>query len=441
MPLFLSKRQTNAEEDVCPEISEKVKYMFLLCFAFIQLALAFAFNSPDELIQGSVIIISSPANLLTDYFALANVGAAFLNASVMTFLSIGIIAVSRTKITGPLIAAVFTVTGFSLFGKNLYNSLPIILGVWCFGRINRSALKHQLLPALFGTALGPLVSEFSFNLNLPVLLGIPLGITVGFIAGLALPVLAAPFLRFHQGFNLYNIGFTCGIIGMFFVGILRSIGVEVGVVSLLSNGNNPVFILVLYPLFFGMFLLGLACNQWRFKGYGKMLNRSGRLASDFFSVSGFGITLINMALLGIIATTYVLLVGGELNGPVLGGILTVVGFGAFGKHIRNVLPVMLGIFLVGLINHNEVFTTPALLAALFGTTLAPISGYYGPVAGVIAGALHMTMTMNISYLHAGMNLYNNGFSGGFVAAALVPILNEIRKILKKDEKTVAIEDE
>ena len=132
----------------------------------------------------------------------------------MTFLST-VWCGKRTTITGPLIAAVFTVTGFSLFGKNLYNSLPIILGVWCYGRLIRSSFRHQLLPALFGTALGPLVSEISFNLNLPPPAGIALGIGAGFVTGFVLPVLAVYFLRFHQGFNLYNVGFTCGIIGTF----------------------------------------------------------------------------------------------------------------------------------------------------------------------------------------------------------------------------------
>ncbi len=444
MPKLLSRRYLDAKEETYPETTERVKYVFLLSFAFVLLILAFAFDSPAGLMKGSMIILSSPANLLTDYFALAGVGAAFLNASVMTFLSIGIIAANRMKITGPLIAVVFTVTGFSLFGKNLYNSLPIILGVWCFGRLIRSSFRHQLLPALFGTALGPLVSELSFNLELPVAAGIALGVSTGFLTGLILPVLAAAFLRFHQGFNLYNIGFTCGIIGTFFVGVLRSFGVEVDSVSLLSSGNNTAFIWILYPMFLSMFVCGLACNHWRLNGFARLLRQSGRLASDFLPVAGFGAALMNMALLGMIAASYVLLVGGELNGPVLGGIFTVVGFGAFGKHIKNVLPILLGICLVGVFNKGELLSAPALLAALFGTTLAPISGYYGPVAGVIAGALHMTMTMNISYLHAGMNLYNNGFSGGFVAAVLVPVLNEIKKITenhKKIDKPVPTEDE
>ncbi|WP_446715255.1 DUF1576 domain-containing protein [Caloramator sp. Dgby_cultured_2] len=33
--------------------------------------------------------------------------------------------------------------------------------------------------------------------------------------------------------------------------------------------------------------------------------------------------------------------------------------------------------------------------------------------------------MNMSYLHGGLNLYNNGFAGGIVAIVLVPIFSAI----------------
>jgi hypothetical protein len=89
---------------------------------------------------------------------------------------------------------------------------------------------------------------------------------------------------------------------------------------------------------------------------------------------------------------------------------------------------------MGLVNHYEVDSTVLLLAALFGTTLAPISGHYGPLVGILAGMLHTAMVMNIGDLHAGMNLYNNGFSGGFIAAAMVPILDALKEIIAQRKK-------
>lgn len=430
-----------SDDHVFAEAEERKKYLFLFSFALLLLILAFCYNTPGEIWEGSLIILLSPANLITDYIALTNVGATLFNAAVMSFFSIAMAAVNRVKITGAVVAAFFTVAGFSLFGKNLYNSIPIIAGVYLYCRLTHNPFKNHLMSAFFGTALAPLVSEVSFNLNLPVAAGIALGILAGIIVGMVLPQLASNFVNFHHGFNLYNIGFTSGIIGTFFIALFRAFNIEVAPVNLISSGNNQSFAPVFYSVFALMFIIGLYGNKWSLKGYGSILKQSGRLSTDFIDIAGFNLTLINMGLLGIISVSYVLLVGGELNGPSIGGIFTVVGFAAFGKHIKNITPVLVGIFLIGAINPYELKSTFAVLAALFGTTLAPISGYYGPIAGVIAGVLHMAMVMNVGYLHAGMNLYNNGFSGGFVAAGLIPVFECFIPYLRGKRKKSCISEQ
>lgn len=176
-----------------------------------------------------------------------------------------------------------------------------------------------------------------------------------------------------------------------------------------------------------MLAFGFLIGGRNLKCLAALLRQSGRGGQDFLEEFGFGAALINMALLGMISTAYVLAVGAELSGPALGGIFTVVGFGAAGKHVRNVLPIVLGVFLAKMVNIFEADAPAAVLAALFGSTLAPIAGHYGPVCGVLAGFLHMALSMNIGYLHGGMNLYNNGFSGGFIAAALAPFLDFINE--------------
>lgn len=414
-----------------PSISENMKYMCLLGFGTLLFLIAFFFNSPKEILEGNIIILTSTANLITDYFYIANIGAAFMNASIMVFLTIAIIKKSNAQISGVLVAVIFTVAGFSLFGKNLYNSIPIILGVYFYAKFQKTSFQHFLLPAFFGTALGPIVSEITFKLTLPLYLNISFGILAGIFIGFVLPPMSSHFMNFHKGFSLYNIGFTAGIIGTFFISLLRSFDIEVDAVYLVSIGNNTIFAILLYCLFVGMFLLGLYFNKWKLNGLMHLFTYSGKAPTDYVVISGFGVTLINMAILGFFSTTYVLLVGGELNGPVLGGIFTVVGFGAYGKHIRNVTPILIGVFVVGYFSSHDISSTAALLAALFGTTLAPISGFYGPLAGMIAGGLHIAMVTNISYLHAGMNLYNNGYSGGFIAATLVPIFDELMKSKKR----------
>ena len=63
-----------------------------------------------------------------------------------------------------------------------------------------------------------------------------------------------------------------------------------------------------------------------------------------------------------------------------------------------------------------------LLAALFGTTLAPLSGRFGPLVGVVAGMLHLALVMRTASWHGGLNLYNNGFAGGLTATLIVSII-------------------
>lgn len=69
------------------------------------------------------------------------------------------------------------------------------------------------------------------------------------------------------------------------------------------------------------------------KNFFNIQKHTGRLVTDFVSKEGFYAALLNMALLGIICLLFAYRFR-LLNGPVICGILTVVGFGGFGKHIK-----------------------------------------------------------------------------------------------------------
>jgi len=419
-----------SKPDGVPTLPLVVQNRMILAFiAFLGaclIAMSFLFNTPRDILQGSLTILTSPANLLTDYFQLANIGATLMNVGIICLISVNLIWISKVSVTGSIIAAVFTMIGFSFFGKNLFNTFPIVLGVLLYSKAVKHPFRQYILHSMFGTALSPLVSEFSFNLGLPIPVGILLGIVSGIFAGFILVPLSSQVLKFHQGYSLYNIGFTAGLIGMFFTALLRGFGIEIEAVSILSTDRNTRLIVFLYALFALLFTLGFLINRGRLTGFRCLLAQTGVLPSDFLSTSGLGVTAMNMSLMGIISTTYVLAIGGVLNGPVLGAIFTVVGFSAYGKHIKNSIPILIGVMLTNVFNIHDSSATFAIIAALFGMTLAPIAGEYGILAGILAGVLHMSLVTNIGFLHAGMNLYNNGFSGGFVAAFLVPLLELVR---------------
>lgn len=408
-------------------VSDKVRYLVMFFYAVFILISAFYFNTVREIISGMTRIIVAPSILISDYMVIGNIGSALLNCGLTMIIAIVIAKISNAEMTGPVIAAIFTIGGFALFGKNIYNIWSILLGVYLYSVVKKEKFNKFIVVAFFGTTLGPMVSQISFGIELPATYGIILGNIFGLVAGFIMPPLASHFSNFHQGFNLYNIGFTAGIIGSFFMSILRAYGKNHETLSIVGKGNNSVFTVYLSIIFILMILMGYIFNRGSFIGYGKLIKRSGRAATDFVSLDGFGLTMINMGLSGFLGLGYVRLVNGELNGPTIGGIITIVAFAAYGKHIKNIWPIFLGIFLASFTQIWDINATGVLLAALFGTTLAPIAGEYGWKAGVLAGFMHMSLVMNTGYLHGGMNLYNNGFSGGIVAATLIPILNALVK--------------
>ena len=164
-------------------------------------------------------------------------------------------------------------------------------------------------------------------------------------------------------------------------------------------------------------------NKINFKNINK---QTGRLISDFYILFKES-TYINMGILGILATCYVILIGGDLNGATICGIFTIIGFGCFGKNIKNTIPIIIGATIAAIFNVNEVTSPSLLLSILFSTTLAPICGKFGWKYGILAGIIHVNIVANIGYLHGGLNLYNNGLAGGFVAMILIPLITTFKK--------------
>ena len=214
---------------------------------------------------------------------------------------------------------------------------------------------------------------------------------------------------------------------MLITSLLRSFGFVIEPQQVLSTKYDLFLKIFFFIIFILLIILGYFINNKSFKGYKKILKFSGRLVTDFTQLKGYGITYINMGIMGIVSLAYAISLGGILNGPIVGALLTVVGFGAFGKHLRNALPIMIGVALGAFIKIWDIDSTAVILAGLFGTTLAPIAGEFGPIIGFIAGFLHLSVVMNVGGVHGGINLYNNGFAGGFVAAILVPIIDAFKK--------------
>ncbi len=416
-------------------ISRNKRELHLIGFCLFLIASGFIFNSPKEIYIGLYKIMTSPSNLITDYMKLTNIGATLVNSGLTTLLTVFLLKVEKVDLTGPIIAGLLNMSGFALFGKNLFNTIPIAFGVFLYVKIMKINFNQAAPSSLFATALGPLVSEISFAYGFTPVKGIVFGYLAGIVIGFVFKPLADNCSGFYKNYNLFNAGFTAGLLGMFATGILRMFNIKVETVSIISEGNNLPLFVWLMVLFAAIFIVGVFVDGYYPGRFKLLMKHSGYLASNWVQVYGYGTVLMNMAIMGIVSTLYVVILGGELNGATIGGIFAVTGFSAYGVHLRNTLPIYFGVYLASVLNIYDPHSTAAMLAALFGTALVPLSGTYGPYGGILAGFSHMAMVMNVGYLHGGMNLYNNGFSSGFVAATLYPIFNAYKqyRLMKKND--------
>ena len=404
----------------------KSMYPMILVYILALVLAGLIFDDPANILPGLQKIVLTQDVLITDYVEIAGPGAAFVNSALVTLISLGLLYLSGDPLNGFTITEMGLMSGFALFGKNVANIWPIILGTWVYARIQKEPFSKYTSVALLATALSPLVSY----MGLGSLYAHPLGgVLTGMLIGMVLPPLSAYTYKVQNGMNLYNMGFACGLLAMMLVPMLTAVGDAPSSVLYWAEGYNLRFGAAVALMCLAFIVCGLFCSGhpvWaNWAGYRRLLTSSGRAPSDFLRMVGGGPVLINMGVNGLLATGYILLVGGDLNGPTLGGILTVIGFSAYGKHARNILPVMCGVLLGGIFMHYNVDAPGLQLAALFGTTLAPFAGVFGWPVGILAGFLHSAVVLQAGYVLAGVNLYNNGFSGGLIAIVLFPTVTAI----------------
>jgi hypothetical protein len=403
----------------------------LFPLAFI--AFGLAVDSPRDIYHGLIKILSSRDTLITDYIGLGGMGAAFINAGLLTLIAIGIYHVSGAAIGGAAVACLFLVLGFGLFGKSLVNVWFIVAGVYAFARYKREPFSRHINVAFFGAALAPIFTEILFSSTLPLHFSLPLAMGTTLLLGFVLVPAAAHLFTAHMGYSLYNIGWVAGILGTLTVAVYKSYGFVPDPVFIWTTGNNRLLGTMLAGLFVSMVVGGCLLDRQAWHKLAWIQRQAGQSPTDFVALAGMGPSLMNMGLTGAIGTAYVLAVGGDLNGPTIGGILTIVGFSAFGKHTRNMVPIMIGVFLASMFKDWNAHDPSAVLAALFGTTLAPIAGRFGWRWGIAAGFLHSSVAQSVGHLHGGLVLYNNGFAAGLVAAILVPVIIAMRAPTRNED--------
>lgn len=408
------------------QVSDGLILGIVAAYAGAFVAFGLLVDGPQAVMRGMIEIVTTRDALLTDYFGVGGKGAGCVNAGLLTLAACFVYYRSAAKMSGGAVACLFLVLGFGLFGKNIVNIWFIVLGVFLYARFKQEAFATHINTAFFGTALAPIFSEIAFSTALPFAIALPLGAVTATVIGFVLAPAAAQLFKAHMGFSLYNMGFTAGIIGVLVVALYKSFGFVPDPVMIWTSGYNRLLGGFLVAIFLSMALTGYLLDRNVVARMLQIVRSSGQAPSDFVALAGFGPVLVNMSLTGTIGLVYVLLVGGDLNGPVIGAIFTIVGFAAYGKHPRNIWPIMAGVFLGSLVKPWGATDPSGLLAALFGTTLAPIAGRFGWHWGIVAGFLHSSAARSVGAVHGGLNLYNNGFAAGIVASVLAAVIISIQ---------------
>lgn len=216
-----------------------------------------------------------------------------------------------------------------------------------------------------------------------------------------------------------------------------------------------------FLLYLSAFLL--ASPEEIVEGMKKIIVSKDALITDYFKLAGHGAAFFNAALVLTLAIIMVNIARLPFTGITTAALAIDVCFGFWGKNPVNILPIFLGVMIyakshkaslgrylytalfgacLGPMVTELMYKLPfplemkllitSVLGIIIGVMLPPLSshtvsmhmGYnlFGVAAGVAAGFLHAAIVMYTSQMYGGLNLYNNGFSCGWVAIIMIPLI-------------------
>jgi len=417
----------------------------------------------SHITSGLWLILTSPALLATDYVALAGVGPAFINAGLTALLSLGALKFARLEGSGPQMAALALALGFGLMGKNPANTFPILFGAYLYSVFTKHEYKQHVTMAIFSLCLAPVVSQPAFIPEIVAIIGttgsIILGAFMGVFFGFIINAMSVFTRKSHEGLNLYNVGWGAGLIAIALALLYNTMGiVQFGPIRYLpwtigSGSGYYNFELYAYVVILTLFFLivGLASggSLRNFRQILYLKASDSKFINNFYAKYGQGTVYLAMGFLGILALVVTFGFGVvHLNGLIVGAIISMVGWGGFGKTVANAAVIIAGVFLGGVVRFfvNPYFFADGMnfityisygqtghaiwTAAFWGTCLSPAVRFFGWRWGLLIGMVHFGFVTSIAYFHWGQNLYNNGLAAGFVCMIMIPI---IRAIDKKDK--------
>ena len=187
LKVLRNKRGNPMKKPFLERIAGREIQVFVVFTIFLFWLTAFLTDTPMNILEGMVKIVSSRDALITDYFELGGYGAAFFNAGFVLMMGYLLLVAEKATFTGLTMAALFMNAGFAFFGKNPLNVWPILLGTFLYAKFHHTRLNRYIYTALFGTCLAPFITEIIYILpyskwvNMAV--SVMVGILIGFLLG------------------------------------------------------------------------------------------------------------------------------------------------------------------------------------------------------------------------------------------------------------------
>ena len=465
--IIMSNKKTPVKDSFNADLVWLLYALVTLIYGTVLAFIEHGSGAATVIINGLRTIVTGPAVLTHDYFAMAGIGPAFINSALAGLLVIGAFKIAKLPIGSAQMGVLGLVMGFAFLGKNPVNMFPILAGGYVYALYKKEPYKNTVTMAGFATCLAPAVSQPAHTPQIVEAIGVPGAVIMGFLLGIMFGFVInsmAVFIRkSHEGLNLYNVGWGAGLISIALAAAYNTVGLErfgpgtaiSGGISIASVYGDAAYCTPQLNLF--LVLTGVFFVTMGFLAGGLGTHSVSDLlfmkADDnaFYVKYGKGPTYLAMGILSLLALSLSLIFKVQLSAPIMGAIISMVGWGGFGKAISNCVTIITGVVLAGLVRY---FLAPAFYSngvtiaaylssqaviwssAFWGTCLSPMVKYFGWKWGIIVGMVHFTFASYISTFHWGMNLYNNGLAAGFVCVVMIPFIRSFDRTGKYPPRNV-----
>ena len=415
-----------------------------LFYAFITACfLIGALCMPDraDMLDGLWRIITSPAKISTNYFALGGYAATFLNMGFVALISLLLFSQRGVVINAGSTLAFLLTTGFGSWGINVLNVWPSILGVVLYCVLKKDSPAKQANAMLYSTGIAPLISDLMLRYPgdavgfTPV--GVVISLGVGLVIGLCLPAGMTFSPKVHKGFDLYSAALPIGMMAFFLQAVLfKTMGVTLPSApsaDTLQVANSTIVNVFCLCVFCScvIFALILGCRP---KDYWELLKDPDQV-TNFAARYGNATFLMNAGLFGLMILAYYNAIGATFNGITFGIIFCMLACCNSGSHPANVWPIMAGYlvfsYLFGWLSNlaggnfaGQINAQAIMVGLCYANGLSPIADRYGWGYGMLASGMHYLLVTSVPALHGGFCLYNGGFTAALICLILVPQMEQ-----------------